>query len=110
MYTGPFKVCSLDEKPFQRAKEFHGSVAALACALVHESVHGHLYRKRILQNRRNYSRIEDICNREMLRFARRISFDTAGWVTEAGRQPMPLVKGLKFAFQRTKQYLREERK
>jgi len=85
-YPGPFKVCWIEQGPFQEAKALDGTVAILACILVHESVHGHLYRKHIIQTRSNYSRVEDVCNRAMFRFARRIGYDAERWVTQASRK------------------------
>ena len=108
-YSRPFKVFYLDEAVFRRAKELDGSIGALACTLVRESVHGHLFSKKILQTRKNYSRVEDICNRDMLRFAERIRYDAEGWI-DGPANPSEFLEHAKFAVQKMKQIWREDKR
>src|SRR6266542_4273300 len=106
-YLRPFRVCYIDEQVFQAAKSLHGNVGALACILVHESVHGELFTRHILETSRNRSRIEGVCNREMLRFARRANFNIEGWVEESATPPS-YGQQLRFAFRRCLEMLRHD--
>ena len=108
-YSRPFKVCCLDEAAFRRLKDLDGNVGALACVLVHESVHGHLFSKKIFQTRNNYSRVEDICNRDMLRFAKRISYDTEGWI-DGPAIPSTFLERASFAVLKAKKMYREDKR
>ncbi len=50
-----------------------------ACCVVHEATHGRLFSKRIPYTRRTYSRVERLCTREAIRFARRFAENAQSW-------------------------------
>jgi hypothetical protein len=102
-YSRPLRVCSIDWSQVQPMFEFGNDygVQFLASVLVHEATHGYLYSRRIVQIRRNYARIEQLCCLEMLRFGRKVGMDemTCGIIKESGETAAPpkLAERLKFA-------------
>jgi hypothetical protein len=78
-YSRPLRACSIDLRTFPVTTSPRLATVLLACVLVHEATHGYLYSRRIVQTRRNSSRIEKICCRQMLLFARRLGVDEIPW-------------------------------
>jgi hypothetical protein len=65
-YSRCFRVCRLDLRRFDAINDRESMVDLLAMKLVHESTHGYLCSKTILQDR-NYARTERLCLREEMR-------------------------------------------
>lgn len=95
-YSRLFRVCSIDLRIFPFEESPQTAYALLACALIHESTHGSLFTRRIVQNKRNYSRIEVICNKEMARFALKANIAEKPWELWNQLERAPLSKRLKF--------------
>jgi len=65
--------------------EYH-YIVQLACTLIHEATHGEIEAHNIIYSKRNFQRIERICDQEEKRFLARIKneasdykFDIAWW-------------------------------
>lgn len=98
-YSRPFRVCLVDLRHFPFAEDPELAIRLLAGLLVHESTHGYLYRKKVLQTRRrDLHRVESICWMEEVRFHRKLGFDYSSFKpsTEWLKDP-PLRERFKFA-------------
>lgn len=95
-YSRLFRVCSIDLRIFPLEESPKAAYALLACALIHESTHGSLFTRRIVQNKRNHSRIELICNKEMSRFAPKANIAEKPWELWNQFEPTPFSERMKF--------------
>lgn len=75
-YTWPLKICTMQLSKLlpPTVSDENEKSAHLACILIHEATHGHLFRRGIYHDhpKANYQRVEEICCRQMNVFARRI--------------------------------------
>lgn len=94
------------------------TVAYLACVILHEATHGHMYSRGIQYDEKTRARIERLCVREEERFAARLThrkftarlvpaFDEARWQESWSRTRKQRAKEL---FSRLRQDIREMRK
>ncbi|HMJ65006.1 MAG TPA: hypothetical protein VK615_06620 [Candidatus Binatia bacterium] len=74
-YSRGLNVCRIDLRYYPFGADASFATVLLACALIHEATHGHLHRRRILQNARNFARVESLCYAEEIRFGNKLGFD-----------------------------------
>jgi hypothetical protein len=88
----------VDLRRFDTIDDKESMIDLLAMKLVHESTHGHLCSKRIIQDR-CYARAERLCFKEEKRFARKLGVEMpADWgVIPDNIAPPPDRARLKFA-------------
>jgi len=85
-YRDWLQACIVDLTKFDfEVNEYH-YIVQLACTLIHEATHGEIEAHNIIYSKRNFQRIERICDQEEKRFLARIKneasdykFDIAWW-------------------------------
>jgi hypothetical protein len=85
-YDHRLKSCAIDYEMFAKAGDREFIVKDLACTLVHESMHAVLRRKGFSTAERRRGRIERICVREEMYFARRLNDPQHDWEEERRRR------------------------
>ncbi len=74
-YTRRLKICNMDlSKLGSTLIDEEDKRIFLACVLIHEATHGHLYSRGIYQSKANIQRVEEICCKQMSKFARSVDF------------------------------------
>lgn len=98
-YFRPFRVCRIDLRCFSWTADAELALRLLACLIVHEATHGHLFTRRVLQTKRcNLRRVESLCWKEEVRFARRLGFDYSSYrPSDDALTDAPLRERLRFA-------------
>jgi len=95
-YSRLTKTCSVDLRKMLKAEDRQWSFGTLACILVHESTHGYLYTRRIVQTGRNYPRVERLCCNEMRRFAKKACIDGDRWELKSDARQVPFGERVRF--------------
>ncbi len=96
------RLCLIDFRCFPVTTDPEYAAKLFACALVHEASHGYLERRKILQTKRNHSRIECFCCREASRLGVRLGMDTSKWPSGEDDSPLSRWKAIVFAYREAK--------
>ena len=87
-YCRFLRSCHIDLRAYPLASDRESAITLLACRLIHETTHGHLCTKRVLQQK-HYPEVERLCAREEARFARKVGVDLpeSWWSVPDDAQP-----------------------
>ena|SRR6266496_5049967 len=78
-YSRPYRTCRIDLRCFPVERDRESAIVLLALTLIHEATHGYLHSRNVLQNKRNYARVEYLCRKEESRFARKMGLELNNW-------------------------------
>lgn len=85
------RTCRIDLRYFRLSEDREAGIFLLACRLIHESTHGYLYSKRMLQLK-DRVRVEMLCFKEEARFAKRLGYELGpnwGFIRDELKPPPP---------------------